>query len=311
MKNLKRISLILVLVLMLVFFVGCGEASDSGNNKEVSGANNVSDEEGKDKTEGQDEVEEELASEDMSVDEEVLFDEEGITITLKSLELDGIFGPSLRVLVENNTEDPITVQARDSSVNGVMVDAMFSCDVAPNKKANDEITLESSTLEIAGITKLRDIELKFHILDGDSWDTIKDTEVITITTTVDSSYTQTYNDEGFVAFDEEDLKIVMSKLDNEDSFWGADIYLYIENNRDQDITIQSRDVSINGTMIDPIFSSEIVAGKKAYDTITFLDSDLEDNDITSIDSMDLKFHIFDSDSWDGILDSSVIEVVFD
>jgi len=103
----------------------------------------------------------------------------------------------------------------------------------------------------------------------------------------------------------------MKKVNSSDSFWGADVYVYIENNSGDDITIQTRDVSINGFMVSPIFSSEIVAGKKAYDTITFFESDLLDNDITSIDNMELSFHIFESKSWDTVLDTQMIEVTFE
>ena len=64
-------------------------------------------------------------------------------------------------------------------------------------------------------------------------------------------------------------------------------------------------------MVDPVFSSDIVAGKKAHDTITFMESDLEDNDISSNDQMELSFHIFTSKGWDDILDSPIVEVKFE
>jgi len=63
-------------------------------------------------------------------------------------------------------------------------------------------------------------------------------------------------------------------LDREDSFRGADIYVYIENNGDEDIIIQLRDVSLNGFMVDLAFSSDVLAGKKSFDSITFFESDL-------------------------------------
>jgi hypothetical protein len=55
----------------------------------------------------------------------------------------------------------------------------------------------------------------------------------------------------------------------------------------------------------------VLAGKKAYDTITFLETDLSDNGITRIDELEFKFHIFDMNSWDTIFDSNWIKVTFE
>lgn len=122
------------------------------------------------------------------VSEQVLLDKDGIKITLKGFEPKGLFGPSLKVLVENNTDGTIIVQTRDSAVNRVMVQTIFSCEVAGGKKANDQIIIMNSDLEQAGIEVIKDIELKFHIFDSQTWDTIFDSEAIMITTSADPSY---------------------------------------------------------------------------------------------------------------------------
>lgn len=246
----------------------------------------------------------------VNVEEQVLLEQDGVLITLKSLSYDGFFGPSLKVLIENKSEKDITVQVRKTVVNDVMVDTLFSSDVAAGKKANDEITYMGSDLKEANIETIKSFELVLILIDPDSFDTIFETEPLTITTSADPSYVQTFDDSGFVALDKNDLKIVVQKLDSEDSFWGADIYVYIENNSSRDITVQLRDVSINGFMIDPIFSSDILPGKKAYDSITFFESDLTDNEINTIDELSLKFHVFDADSWDTIFDSEIVTISF-
>ena len=220
------------------------------------------------------------ADKEVTVSEQVLLDKDGIKITLKGFQLDGIFGPSLKVLVENNTNEPITVQTRDTVVNGVMQTTTFSCDVVSGKKANDEIIIMNSGLDRAGIEVIKDIELKFHIFNTDTWDTIFDSEAIFITTTADPSYVQKYDDSGFVALEKNGIKIVIKKLNVEDSFWGADVYVYVENNSSEDITVQVRDLSVNGFMMSPVFSCEVLAGRKAYDTITLFESELEENGIT-------------------------------
>lgn len=305
MFNLRKVSLILAFVVFLSFMTACSAPDDSkdaiGNQENaVSDISNAEDKSSKKE-----------AKEEVTVEEQVLLDQDGIKVTLKSLEFEGMFGPSLKVLVENDTEEPITVQTRDSSINDVMVETMFSSEVASGKKANDSITFMESELAHAEITTIKDIEFKLHIFNSDTWNGILDSDTIRINTSEDSSYVQEYDDSGVIVFDDKGFKIVVKKVNSSDSFWGADVYVYIENNSDSDVTIQAREVSINGFMVDPIFSSDILAGKKAYDTITFLESDLVDNDIKSIENMELSFHIFESSSWDTILDTPIIEVNFE
>lgn len=180
----------------------------------------------------------------------------------------------------------------------------------PKKKANDSITLSSVDLKAANITTIKDIEFVLHIFDSDSYDAIADSDTIKITTSADSNYVQTYDDSGFLAYEDSMVKIVVKKLNSSDSFWGSDVYLYIENKSDKNITVQASDVSINGFMVDPAFSCEVNAGKRAFDTITFFESDLEKNGITDITEIELKFHIFDTNSWNDIKDTEIIAIKF-
>ena len=162
----------------------------------------------------------------------------------------------------------------------------------------------------ANIEKIKDIEFTLHIFDTESWDDIINTDTINIKTSIDDSYVQTYDDSGFKILDQNGIKVVVKKLDSEDSFWGADIYVYIENNGDDDITIQLRDVSVNGFMVDPAFSSDVLAGKKSFDSITFFESDLEDNGIEKIEDLEFYFKIINADNWNDIFESELVKVSF-
>ena len=247
---------------------------------------------------------------DITLDEQIIFEKDGVRITAKSLILDEFWGPGIKVLVENDSTQNITVQTRNCSVNGLMLEPMFSCDVAAGKKANDTILFMNSDLDDAQISVIANIEFLLHIFNSDTWDDIVDSDIITLNTSA-TDYVQVYNDSGFTAYDDGNIKIVIQKLNSEDSFWGSDVYVYAENNTDENITIQVRDVSIDGFMIDPMFSCDIAANKKAYDTISFMESDLEENDITDITEMEFKFHIFNSDTWDDIIDTDIITVTFE
>lgn len=92
----------------------------------------------------------------ITVEEQVIYEENGIKITVKGIDLDGSFyGPELDFLIENDSEKTFTVQARNVSINGYMVDYNISADVAPQKKNNDSLTFFKSSLEQCGINRLQ------------------------------------------------------------------------------------------------------------------------------------------------------------
>lgn len=292
---MKKLTALLLALVMVATLASCGGLMGDINDKDPQGGSSAGDAE----------------TIEVTLAEQVIFEGNDIKVTATGMDYSGFFGPSVKVLIENNSTANITVQTRDSSINGLMVDTVFSADVAAGKKANDTITFSSDDLEAAGITTIKDIELVLHIIDGDSWDDIADSDVIRLTTSADASFVQTFDDSGHVAYEADGVKIVVKKLNSSDSFWGSDLYLYMENNTEKNITVQARDVSVNGFMVDPVFSCEIVAGKKAFDTMSFMESDLTDNGITDITEMELKFHIYDADGWDTIKDTDAIQISFE
>jgi hypothetical protein len=192
-----------------------------------------------------------------------------------------------------------------------MVDTLFSCDVTAGKKANDAITFSASDLKRAGIEVIKEIQFQLHFFNAESWDTIVDSDPIIITTDADPSFVQEYDDSGVVLLDTKGFRIVAQGLDETSSILGTELLLYIENNTDNNVTIQVRDVSVNGFMVGTIFSCDVLAGKKAFDDITFMKSDLEKNSIKDINEVELLFHIFDANSWNTILDSEPITITFE
>lgn len=298
-----------ILVIGLLGSMGNKDKKDrlSNDSKSVAASgNNVSDNVTEEAT-TEEVTEAPIAS--VSVEEQVIFDSNDIKITVTGLE-DGFYGTDLKVLIENNSDKGIMVQTRDSNVNGYMVDTMFSPDVAAGKKVNDEITFMTSGLKDCGIEDIASMEFKLIIIDGDTWNDIEESEIIKIDTSIADGYVQNYDDSGNVVVDYNNIKIVEKGLSKADSFWGPGVILYIENNSDQDITVQVRDVSINGFMVDSMMSQDVVIGKKAVTDIQFISTDLEKNGITEINDVEFSFHIFNWDTFDTIYDSDVIKLSY-
>lgn len=72
-----------------------------------------------------------------------------------------------------------------------------------------------------------------------------------------------------VLVDDELARIVVTEKFN-DEILGPSYKVSVENKTDKKIIVQTRDVSIDGVMEEPIFSAEVTAGKKANDNMTFM-----------------------------------------
>ncbi|NLB42097.1 MAG: hypothetical protein GX815_07510 [Clostridiales bacterium] len=197
------------------------------------------------------------------------------------------------------------MQCNSLIVNNYMISDLFSSSVAAGKKTNDTIYLSSTGLEAAGITTISDIIISFHVFDDDSYETLFDTDEIEVKTSAYGSVEQPVLDEGKELFNQDGVRII-GRYVEEDSFWGAGVLLFIENNYDEDIIVQCDNMSINGFMVTPLFSSTVNSGRMALDDITILSSDLEDNDIEVIEDIELIFNILNSNTYETIVDTDPI-----
>lgn len=100
----------------------------------------------------------------------VLMDQNGIKITFMGFEKADNYrkGYDIKLRIDNKSGKDYTVQVRDFSVNGIMADEIFSCDVTNGKTANDKIWVYN--LEARGITPpITEAEFYFHIFNSHDW----------------------------------------------------------------------------------------------------------------------------------------------
>lgn len=310
----KFLSMVLVLVMCLVM-CACGSSQSDPTVQPPKSVENVDQTEStapmETPTESTAPTETPTKSTQVTIEEVVLVEESGVKITAKSLELDGSRGPELKLLIENNSGVDLTVQCRNSSINGYMIDANMSEDVVNGKKANTSLKFASSDLEQCNITTLADMEFSFHIFTTEGWDTYLDTDMIAIKTSAADEYVYEFDDSGDVAWEQDGIKLVIKGLVQEERDQSARVLVYIENATEKTLTVQVRDVSVNGFMIDSVFSPDVSAGKHALSYIKFSSSDLEENEITDVSSIELSFHIFSQDDWSDSIDTETISINFE
>ena len=294
---------------------GCGSSGESKSKdivktEETAGSSVSASEENTDSADESNAEESASATEsdsnkDITIEEHVLVEQDGIKITALEYVRDSIWGDGIKVLIENESEKDVTVGCDALIVNDYMIHDLFGSEIAAGKKSNATIYLSSSELKAAGIDTVGRIEIYFHAYDADSYDRIFTTDCIEIETSAIDSMDTTVNDEGTELYNDGGIRIVGKTVD-ENSFWGTAILLYIENESGRNVGISVDDMSVNGFMLTPYFSTTVYDGKKAVDDITIMSSELKENGITSIEEVELKFHIYDNDSYETIADSDPI-----
>ncbi len=317
---MKRAATLLMASILALSLVACGGGKSelqkpAGVSTEASEQSEEKAEEPAAEDQKSEEAEEKAAEEkpaktaEATIEETVLLDDAGVKVTAKSLGSSWM-GPELSLLIENNSGKALTFQCRNASVNGYMCDTMMSCDVADGKKANDTLDFSTNQLELSGVKDIAEMQFSLHIFDTDSWEDYYDSDSITLRTSIADSFEQEYDDSGDVCYDDGGVKIVVKGLSAEDSWLGPSVIVEVINSSDTDITVQARDVSINGFMIDPFYSTDVCAGKRAVSGVTFASSDLETNGIEAIENVELSFHVFEMSGWDTIVDTDPVTISF-
>lgn len=298
-KKKKWIAVLLCLGVFALMALGSG-SSDSGETKDIDTTEASSTEMTNDVVEEADTL-----STDVTIEEQVLVDQNDIVITATEYTTDSIWGNGIKLLIENNSDQNVTVGCTALIVNDYMITDLFISDVAAGKKANETMYLSSSELEAAGIDSVGQVEVYFHVYDSASYEDIFNTDVATIQTSEYANMDTTPNDVGTELYNEGGIKIVGKAVD-ENSFWGTAILLYIENTSGTNVGVRCDNMSINGFMMTPYFTCDVYDGKKAINDITIMSSELEANGIESIDEVELQFHIYNVDTYDTIADSDPI-----
>lgn len=83
----------------------------------------------------------------------------------------------------------------------------------------------------------------------------------------------------------------------QDNFWGYTLKVYLENkSSDKTYMYSVENAAVNGVMCDPFFATEVAAGKKKNDEISFSDSDMKAM-IPEFTDIELILRVYDSDDW--------------
>lgn len=313
MKKLTSLFLALILVLSLA---ACSEVVKPNGNNETKPSQNESDNtEGKKSDDTDNTSENESSQDEKQKDDEktnkneitftevIAVDNAECSIKITKIDPDNIWGFTLKAQVENkSTEKTYMFSLDGASINGVECSPLFVEEVAPGKKSNEDILFSDNSLKENGIGDFTDIELSFRVYDSNDWmaDPVAKETVHIYPYGEDKAtkYVREAQSSDNVIVDNEYVTAIVTGYEN-DAIWGYTVNLFLINKTDKTVMFTVDDVSVNGFMADPFFSCSVSAGKCAFDTMSWLNSSFEENDITEVEEIEFVFRVYDSDNWFG------------
>jgi len=229
----------------------------------------------------------------------VVIDNEQVTFTIKSVYSD-LFGYNMKVTVENKTDLTLVFSWSDTVVDGYSCDPYFYAEVAAGKKANEEITFYSESLEAIGVTSPTVISFVLHVYDSDDWsaDYLVD-ERFTIYPQGEDAAAEPRDadpaDAFMVLYEDSSIRIYI--LEAYTDLYGFNVRLYLQNLTDSTVMFALDEASVNGYMCDPFWACSVPASARAISEITWYQSDLEENDIETVEEIEFTMRAYDYDDW--------------
>ena len=285
-KQWRRILCLLLSVVMLCALAACDTGTTGNNNGDDNGGAQTSDQK-------------------ITITEQTLFEHDGIVVTAKEYVYDTLWGEGIKISVTNNSDKSYTLSTDALIVNDCMVNSLFVCEVAPGKTANKTLELSSSELKKLGVTPIGQIEAYFYIYDSTTYETVYTADCVTIKTSHYDQMNAAPNTAGSVLYEQDGIKIVAKEL-VEDELFGYGLVLYVENKTSRNISVDCEELSVNDYMVSTLSVITVYKNKYTFDDVTVFSTDLEENDITEINKLEMKFHIYDSDTYATIVDTPAV-----
>lgn len=290
---MKKFISIVIAALMVFMLAACSDAQTD----EVSTPDAVTEE----NTAVQDETQETESETEIVFEEMTVVDNEYCTIKITEIIPDDMWGYTLKLFLENKSSDVTYMFAGQyAAINGIEIEPFFASEVAPGKKANEEIVLLDTELSENGVMEYTDIEISFRVYDTNDWmaDAVAEESVhiYPYGEANATAYVRQSQPNDQVIIDNENVTVIVTGYD-QDGLWGYTVNLFLVNKTDTTVMFSAEEVSVNGFMLDPFYASSVSAGKCEFSSMSWFDTDFEDNGIENVENIELTFRAYNEDDW--------------
>lgn len=313
---MKKIAALLMAAALMLSFTACTSSNtetskDDDDVKTTTASKDVetNDDETKADTEAEDTAAEEEKNE-IAFTELIVVDNEKCSIKITGVEEGSAPEFTVKVIFENKTADEnYTFVAENIAVNGLCCDAIELANVAPGKKAVEKIEFSSYDFDGNAIGAYTDIEMNFRVYDNENWDkddiAYESVRIYPYGEDKAVKFVREAQDSDNVIVDNDIVSISVIGYTSDE--YGYYAHLYVVNKTDKCFKISIDDASVNGFMADPYFVIDVLGGNSAFSTINWMQTTLEENDITSVEEIEFTLTVYDEENY--MEDAFVDEVI--
>lgn len=206
----------------------------------------------------------------------------------------------LQITATNKTDMTLSFTCDTCIIDGYAIDAGYYESLAPYESAAQELAIYSDVFEDTELINIGEITLKFRVYNEDDYSQTAANFYTTLQTTTYGLVQPSDADRGLVFYDDGLLKLSALKLksafDNDD-----DDYVFtclIQNDSDRDCYVELTDIFINGMRLDyNALYAELPAGTKTVGTMYIWESDLDDIDVDTIESLSFVGSVRDANTF--------------
>lgn len=230
-----------------------------------------------------------------TIAETVVYDDGTFKLTAKEIDYSDKYNIKVKLLAENNSDKTVSFLGSNFSINGITMYCSFYCEVAPGKKANDSIDIDRDDLEKYGIKSIATVKGQDpYIYNKDDKETIARFQ-FSLETSIADGYVQKVDKSGQTIYDKDGVVIKYRGIETD---WSGDEVLsfYVENNTDVDFGVYVDDTSVNGFMVYGSMVAYAYSGCVTYEELDFLSSDMEENDIDSIEEVSFTMYAYNREN---------------
>lgn len=238
-------------------------------------------------------------SNDTSYENTVLVENEECSITIASIEPDGVEGFTINAVLENkSSEKTYEFSVSDGYVNGLYARPFFSETVEAGEIKEGIIAYPGDSLSSMGITNFTDIELAFRVYEDGNWEedpVVEDSfHIYPYGKDKVKYYIRDLEDTDTVLVDNDDISVIVIGYSEKDN-WGYIVNLYLVNKTDKSLMFKTDDVYINGHLDHPAYYHKLTANNCAYSSFTLSDMTLDSYNIKSVDEIKVELSVYEVD----------------
>lgn len=237
--------------------------------------------------------------EDITFKSQTLLDTEQCRFAVTQIQETSLDGCIMTIEVENRTDMALTIAVEQASVNGCMCNPYFSNYVEAGQTVTEQVVFSREHLDGYGITAVTQIEFIFTAYDEDTYEAIYIEEPCTLYPRgKDAAHYEKRKskDTDIVLMDNEKCTVIVTGHDAQ-SFWGYDVYVYIQNKTDEALMFTTQEAALNDVVCDPFWTTTVSPGKCSNSTMYWFDNDLADAGITDVESITMILSVSELSNW--------------